>query len=36
MAGPLLVLYGISIGVAHLAQRLRRAAASMESEKVAP
>jgi sec-independent protein translocase protein TatC len=36
MAGPLLVLYGISIGVAHLAQRLRRAAAPIESEKVAP
>ncbi len=36
MAGPLLVLYGISIGVAHLAQRLRRASVPIESEKAAP
>jgi len=36
MAGPLLVLYGISIGVAHLAQRLRRAATPIESGSETP
>ena len=36
MAGPLLVLYGISIGVAHVAQRLHRAATPIESEKATP